>query len=757
MTYKEDDLNQLFEEKEALRSSGRLHWFHWVVLACSMVLTLGAWYIAKQQVEIQKEASFNRQANQVVKLVSERMAKYEDALWSGVAAINALGGTVNNKQWVAYSERLELREKYPGINGIGVIHYLPNREFYEKYLVQKKAEREGYKVHPPHNKNEFLPITYIEPSSLNKAAIGLDMAHEVNRYTAAIRARETGAAQITGPITLVQDAEKTPGFLFYAPFYIGGKVKTLEDRRKNFAGLVYAPFVVKKLMEGTLENKNRHVSIRIIDDGKILYDELVKGYEDFDPNSLYRKKIEVAGYGRTFDFNIHSSKSFREATENNQPMMILAGGVVIEILMLTLFLLLARANRNAVALADRVTSQFKIQVDELKEARNTAQEANRLKSSFLATMSHEIRTPLNGIMGMGQLLQREAKGDFQKKMTASIINSGELLLSIIESILDISKIESGLIKPDKSALNLGELCKEVASGFYAQATEKQIDLIVDVQLKHTHYFGDKNILKQVLINLIGNALKFTEKGSVRLEVTALEGDQIQFLVVDTGIGIEEKYQKTIFERFRQVDYQNTRKYGGTGLGLSITKDFVNLLDGDISVSSKLGEGAEFKITMPLPSTEIPETPRSDEEQMPVVRASKKLSTENLRVLVAEDNEVNQDLILEFLVPDDGYDVEIAQDGVEALAKLEAGEYDIILMDIQMPRMTGDEAIRKIRASDKSYKDIPIIVLTANAMRGAAELYLLDGADAYLTKPINLEGLISAISDLLDRKKDEIVA
>ena len=346
----------LVDEKQSIERSSSLHWFHWLVVVSSLVLTYAAWFVSKSNIDEKVALQFDRQASQVVELVSERVRKYEDALWGGVAAIQSNGGDISYNSWLSFANSLRIDEKYPGISGIGVIHYV-TPESMQNYLTEQRRERPDYALHPQHQKNEFWPITYIEPFKTNAKAVGLDMAHETNRYTAAVKARDTGLAQFTGPITLVQDSGKTPGFLFYAPFYQNGVYSNQAQRKANFTGLVYAPFVVKKLMEGTLHKEKRQVGIKIVDNNDVIYDEHEASNPDFDPNALLKKAYEVDLHGRTWLFDIRSTLSFREAAANNQPLVILIGGIIIDAMLLTLFILLAHSNKRAMVYINKVSAK----------------------------------------------------------------------------------------------------------------------------------------------------------------------------------------------------------------------------------------------------------------------------------------------------------------------------------------------------------------------------------------------------------------
>lgn len=215
-----------------------LRCMHWLVVASSLLLTLGAWYVSQHQVDEKAQARFDYQIRQVVGQITERMQKYEDALWGGVAAINSQSNGIDYKEWKRFADTLHIDTKYPGINGIGVIFHVPPEKL-EGYLAEERELRPDYNIHPKHDKNEYWPITYVEPVATNAKAVGLDIAFETNRHEAAKKARDTGLAQITAPIVLVQDAKKTPGFLFYAPFYEGNTIPaTLEERQKKFIGMV---------------------------------------------------------------------------------------------------------------------------------------------------------------------------------------------------------------------------------------------------------------------------------------------------------------------------------------------------------------------------------------------------------------------------------------------------------------------------------------------------------------------------------------
>lgn len=344
--------------RKKLEAASTLHWLHWIIICGSFLITFVAWHISKSQLDARVNAQFDREADQVVELVVERMQKYEDALWGGVAFITSTAGTVDFELWKKYANSIRIQETYPGINGFGVIHSISDEDLAD-YLAEQRKQRSDYQIHPPRRGTHYLPISYVVPVAGNEKAVGLDMIHERNRYNAALNARDTGTSQITGPITLVQDREKTPGFLFYAPFYRDNHNQTAAERAENFAGLVYAPFVMKKLMEGTLEKAKRQVGLRILDGETQLYDELNENESDFDPNPMHKRVVNSELFGRTWQFEIWSAKSFREKAQDSQPITILIGGIVIDTLLIMLFISISRASQKALSYADTMTHELR--------------------------------------------------------------------------------------------------------------------------------------------------------------------------------------------------------------------------------------------------------------------------------------------------------------------------------------------------------------------------------------------------------------
>ena len=337
-----------------------LHWYHWLVLIASLLLTLSAWYISKEQTLARQEAQLNYQAELIVPIVKDRLQVYEAALWSGVSTFHSHNLNMSHKEWSDFSNTLSIEKRLPGINGIGFIRYFRDKIEASKAEEHYQQNRPYFKIYPEHSNKESWPIVFIEPEQANNKAVGLDMAHEKNRYTAAQKAMETGSAQITGPIVLVQDSQKTPGFLFYAPLY-SSKIlpSTVEQRKKSLLGLVYAPFIVSKLMEGTLVNRNRMINFKIFDNDEVLYDELSEASEGFDPDPLFHKIIKVQLYGRDWVFEMQSTKLFREVHYSYQPIAILLAGILIDILLLYLFYLFATTNRKIENRVNKVTSQLR--------------------------------------------------------------------------------------------------------------------------------------------------------------------------------------------------------------------------------------------------------------------------------------------------------------------------------------------------------------------------------------------------------------
>ncbi|WP_250656258.1 CHASE domain-containing protein [Alkalimarinus coralli] len=337
------------------KNSDRLHWVYWLVIGLSLLLTFAAWYVSDTQIEQKIKQRFEFQSNQLLSLVSERMSRYEDALRAGAAVIHTNNGKIDADGWKRFADALDLEETYAGINGIGVIYHVEPEEL-DAFLENERRLRPDFKIHPPHSQEGFWPITYIEPVKYNAKAVGLDMAFEHNRYTAAKQARDTSRTQITGPIVLVQDEKKMPGFLQYVPFYDSLNISTPEQRRKHFVGHVYAPFIVDKLIKGTLEQNSRKLIFSVYDGDDQLYNELLPGNADYDPSPLYSKEVSVDMYGRTWIFTIQTTQSFRKEISTNQSVYILVGGIVDSLLLFLLFVFVG-SNRKSLLLAEKMTKK----------------------------------------------------------------------------------------------------------------------------------------------------------------------------------------------------------------------------------------------------------------------------------------------------------------------------------------------------------------------------------------------------------------
>jgi CHASE1-domain containing sensor protein len=387
----------------------KFKWFHWMIISFSIVLTIFAWWFSKNQIGEKIQFQFNRESEQRIELIVDRMQKYEDALWSGVAAIEAYGSKISQKQWHIFTKKLNIENKYPGISGMAVIDYVRHHEL-PSYLNKQKESRPDFLIHPSHKEKEHFLVTYIEPFEKNARAIGLDLSHEKNRYTTAKKVRDTGLAQISGPIALVQENEPTPGFLFFVPYYRGGPYETIEERQKNLIGMVNAPFVVKKLIQGVVFSKNRKVSLQITDDNSLLYNENLQSNPEYDPNPLLKKIKTLDFYGRKWIFNIQTTKSFKEQSKNNQPLIILISGLVINLLIVLLFLSLLKTNKRAVEYANKMNRELNFKSSRLAES-------NKELEQFAYLVSHDLKAPLRHINNLSEWIEEDL-GDSLKKETA---------------------------------------------------------------------------------------------------------------------------------------------------------------------------------------------------------------------------------------------------------------------------------------------------------------------------------------------------
>jgi len=385
---------------------------------------------------------------------------------------------------------------------------------------------------------------------------------------------------------------------------------------------------------------------------------------------------------------------------------------------------------------------------ELRQAREEALEASRLKSEFLASMGHEIRTPSAGVLGMARLLPDSGLTRQQREYDDSVRSSAESLLSLLNDVLDFSRIEAGKCSVQAEPFDLRAAVQDVADLLSAKAAEKQLELVVRIAPGAAcHLVGDVGRIRQVLNNLVGNAIKFTHQGQVVIQVTSEEAGggeaDVALIVEDTGIGIPANRLDKIFESFVQGDGSDTRHYGGTGLGLAISRRLAMLMGGSLTATSRPGQGSAFRFHLRLPLAQPPRPASGAATDLTALDSAVSAKPARRRVLVVEDNHINQ-RVARHMLQRLGCYVDVAANGREGVQMLKMFPYDLVFMDCQMPELNGYEAAAEIRRMEGTSRHTPIVAMTAHAMQGDRERCLAAGMDDYISKPVRQENYVAAL-------------
>lgn len=752
----------------------------WISLAILLVGLLATFWVSnyvRQDQESRSQKEFVLVCNEVKSKIITRINLQAQFLHS-CSSLFESSQSVTRDEWKQFNKFSSDNVKFIGVQGFGFSTIIKKEQLKEHISNIRKEGFPQYKVFPEGARESYTSIIYLEPfDDRNARAFGFDMFSEPTRRQAMEFARDHNRPTLSGKVILRLETNKDmqAGTLMFVPVYKNAPINTIANRRAAIIGWVFGAFRMDDLMKSILGssylNDKTNIRLQIYDNDTIapkalLFDSQKNNLKEDDETKTKTRILPVLFNDKKWIlvFSKPSDNAFFFSTKT---LTIAIGGMIISLLLAALSYSLLMTKNRARIIAARLSSDLlnknheyeqmneslkknykklisskeklnKIN-NELQKAKIKAEESDKLKSAFLANMSHEIRTPMNGIMGFTELLKAENISSEEHKNYLEIIEkSGIRLLSIINDIVDISKIEAGQMKVSHSTTNVDHQMQYIYTFFKPEAQEKGIQLIlkkssVDDQ---TIISTDCEKLYAILINLVKNAIKYTVKGTIEFGYE-VKGDYIEFFVKDTGIGISKNRQKAIFERFIQADFNDKMARQGAGLGLSIAKAYVELLGGKIWVESEPDKGSTFYFTLP----DTIQSEENDITQNVIPIHQEPCEIKNLKILVTEDDNISRMLILKVL-EQFGSEILIAQTGLEAVEICRNNpDLDLILMDIQMPLMNGHEATKEIR---KFNTEVIILAQTAFALEGDKAKTLEAGCNGYISKPIKKEELANLL-------------
>ncbi len=718
------------------------------LLLCALVLAasaLLAWQTSRV-IDQNQQARFEYEVRRIESAIEQRMDAYVQVLRGGRGLFDA-SEHVTRDDWHLYIKSQRLEVAYPGIRTMTFAPKVEPHEL-EDFLATVRSESTTRFANPkvlteftlrdppppivPSQPAVHVPVLYTEPLNAdNERALGIDMMRDVGRRMAMEAAVATDSAVLSPRLRILRPSGTQVGFIAYVPVY----------RDAHQLGWLTAVFHAEEFMRGLLGESDNPLTFEVYDStgtdpATLLYSTAglsADGEPVPLPSTGHANHDTVRTLqmpGREWTAHLRSGPGFETLTEQLVPWLVAFGGLMATLLLYVIARASARWQSQARLLAE--------QADGLREARAVADSANLAKSNFLANMSHEIRTPLNAILGTAELLGDTALDRDQRQSLDTIQQSGDHLLGVINDILDFSKVESGMLELEAVVFELRRVVEEALELVGHKAAQKRLDLACDFAPGTPEMVrGDAARVRQILVNYLSNAMKFTEAGDVAVEVSAqaLDAGQHRFRISvrDTGIGIPAERLDRLFKSFSQVDASTTRRYGGSGLGLAICKRLAELMGGDVSVDSHPGRGSTFSFTF---------TAATDPAWQPLQRPDLDV-LQGKRVLIVDDNDTNR-RILRRTAQEWGMQTVDTASPQEALALIERGEhFDLAVLDYFMPEMDGVALAAAIRRH-RDHKALPLLLLSS----ARQSVNALTDFDLVRVKPLRRSGLLDAFLDLL---------